>query len=320
MKISKEVKVGVLATIAIAMFVVGFNYLKGQNIFTSSNNYYGVYKKIDGLFESNPVLINGFKVGHVSNVSMDNSTLELTVEISVPGDIEVPLNSRMRIINNDMIGSKAIELILGDTSVLATDGTRLFSEQDEGIIQAVSAVLTPLSQSVNRVISDIDTAVVGADLEGTLRDASLALRAFKETADKLNHMLDGKDEQFDQIFVNVERTTSELRGLAPKIDSIASQLERTTASISKIELNETIEEINALVLELNKTTMAINEGQGSLGKLVNEDELYQNLDATILQLKALLVDIENYPSRYTGITQRQRKKAEAAKEEEELEK
>ena len=310
MKISKEVKVGVLATVAIAMFVVGFNYLKGQNIFTSSNHYYGVYKKIDGLFESNPVLVNGYKVGHVSEVSMDNKTLELTVEISVPVDIHVPLNSKMRIVNNDMIGSKAIELILGDTNVLAKDGAVLVSEQDAGITEALSSVLTPLSQSINRVIGDIDTAVSGADLETTLTDASLALRSFKETADKLNKMLDGKDEQIDQIFLNVEKTTSDLKGLAPKIDSIASQLERTSSTIAQIEIAETVEEINKLVLELNKTTVAINNGEGSLGKLLNEDELYTHLDETILQLKSLLEDIEKYPSRYTGITKGQRKRAD----------
>ncbi|MFY0644405.1 MAG: MCE family protein [Bacteroidia bacterium] len=317
MKISKEVKVGVLATMAIAMFVIGFNYLKGQNIFTSSNNYYGVYKKIDGLFESNPVLVNGYKVGHVSEVSMDNKTLELTVEISVPVDIHVPLNSKMRIVNNDMIGSKAIELILGDTNVLAKDGAVLISEQDAGITEAISSVLTPLSQSINRVIGDIDTAVSGADLETTLTDASLALRSFKETADKLNRMLDGKDEQFDQIFLNVEKTTSDLKGLAPKIDSIASQLERTSSSIAKIEIAETVEEINKLVLELNKTTLAINNGEGSLGKLLNEDELYEHLDATIVQLKSLLEDIEKYPSRYTGITKGQRKRADKEKDKDE---
>lgn len=314
MKISKEVKVGVLATFAIAMFVIGYNYLKGQNVFASTNNYYGVYKKIDGLLESNPVLVNGYKVGHVSNVSMDNATLELTVEITVPQSIKVPANSVMRIVNNDMIGSKAIELVLGDTSLLAEDGAYLASGQDEGIAQAVSRVLTPLSQRVNSVLGQIDTAVSGADLETTLTDASLALRSFKETADKLNRLLDGKDQQINGILLNVENTTSDLRGLAPKIDSIASQLEKTSASLAQIKFNETVQEINNLVMELNKTTSAINSAEGSLGKLVNEDELYVKLNETIAQLKALLIDIEKYPGRYTGLTKGQRKRADKEKE------
>ncbi len=316
MKIAKEVKVGVLATIAIAMFVFGYNYLKGQNIFTSTNKYYGVYKSIDNLLESNPVVVNGYKVGHVSNISMNNATLELTVEITVRESIKVPYNSKMRIINSDMIGSKAIELVFGDTSALATDGTFLLTEQDAGFAQAISSVLTPLTKRVNSVLGEIDTAVSGADLETTLTDASLALRAFKETADKLNALLDGKDQQITGILNNVESTTSDLRGLAPKIDSIASQLEKTSADLAQIKFNETVNEINALVSELNKTTAAINSAEGTLGKLVNEDELYVKLNETIAQLKSLLEDIEKYPSRYTGITKGQRKRADKAKQSE----
>lgn len=314
MKISKEVKVGVLAVIAIAMFVIGYNYLKGQNLFASTNKYYGVYKNIDNLLESNPVVINGYKVGHVSNVNFNNKTLELTVEITVQQSIEVPMNSVMKIINNDLIGSKAVELVLGDSAVLANDGQYLTTQRDESFSQAVADVINPLTKRINSVLQGIDTAVSGADLETTLIDASLALRSFKETADKLNKLLDGKDDHITAILNNIEATSKDLRGISPKIDSIVDQLELTSAELAKIEFSETVEKINTLVLELNKTTQAINNSEGSLGKLVNEDELYEHLDSTILQLHSLLLDIEKYPSRYTGVWQRQRKKANKEKE------
>lgn len=313
MKIAKEIKVGVLAVIAITMFVIGYNYLKGQNVFASTNKFYGIYKNIDNLLESNPVVINGYKVGHVSNVDFNNKTLELTVEITVQESIDVPVNSVMRIINSDLIGSKAIELILGDSMVLAKDGQYLQTDQDESFSQAIAGVLNPLTKRINSVLGEIDTAVSGADLETTLTDASLALRSFKETADKLNRLLDGKDEDITSILSNIEATSKDLRGISPKIDSVVNQLEQTSAELAKIEFSETVSKINELVLELNKTTKAINEGEGSLGKLVNEDDLYEHLDSTIQQLNSLLLDIEKYPSRYTGIWQRQRKKADKQK-------
>lgn len=236
MKISKETKVGVLTAIAISILAVGYNFMKGEDIFTSSNEYYGKYKKIEGLFKSNPVLVNGYKVGSVSSVQMNNETLELTVGIIVPQDIKIPKNSIMKIVNNDMIGSKAIEIIFGDSKEVAVNGDFFTAQQDQGIAQAVSDVLTPITKSVNSVLGNVDTAIAGVDLRGTLRDASLALRSFKETADKLNKLLDGKDVQIANILNNVEQATVGLGGITPKIDTILLELDKTSKDLNKLSL------------------------------------------------------------------------------------
>tara|TARA_Y100000385_G_scaffold246754_1_gene266300 strand:+ start:1458 stop:2408 length:951 start_codon:yes stop_codon:yes gene_type:complete len=308
MKISKESKVGVLVAIAIAILAVGYNFMKGEDIFTTSNEYYGKYKKIEGLFKSNPVLINGYKVGSVSSVQMNNETLELTVGVIVSEDIKIPKNSIMKIVNNDMIGSKAVEIIFGNSKQIAQNGDFFIAQQDQGIAQAVSGVLTPITQSVNSVLGNMDTAIAGVDLRGTLRDASLALRSFKETADKLNKLLDGKDVQIANILNDVEKTTSGLGGLTPKIDTILLELDKTSKDLNQIEFNQLASQINTLSEELSKTTMAINQKDGSLGMLVHDKSLYNHLDSTIAQLKLLLKDIEKYPRRYTGLTERQRRK------------
>tara|TARA_B100001063_G_scaffold246522_1_gene286116 strand:- start:18232 stop:19179 length:948 start_codon:yes stop_codon:yes gene_type:complete len=314
MKISKESKVGVLVAIAIAILAIGYNFMKGEDIFTSSNEYYGKYKKIEGLFKSNPVLINGYKVGSVSSVQMSNETLELTVGVIVSEDIKIPKNSIMKIVNNDMIGSKAVEIIFGDSKEVAKNGDFFTAQQDQGIAQAVSGVLTPITQSVNSVLGNMDTAIAGVDLRGTLRDASLALRSFKETADKLNKLLDGKDAQITNILNDVEKTTSGFGGLTPKIDTILLELDKTAKDLNQIEFNQLASQINTLSEELSKTTVAINQKDGSLGMLVHDKSLYDNLDSSLSQLKSLLKDIEKYPRRYTGITERQRRKGNRLKE------
>ncbi len=315
MAISKETKVGILAALAITILVVGYNFMRGQDLFTSSNEYYGTYSEIEGLFKSNPVLINGYKVGSVSSVSMDNSTLELTVGITVPSEIKIPKNSTMKIVNNDMIGSKAVEIIFGDSKEFAQDGDQFKAEQDQGLAQAVSAVLEPLTKSVSSVLGNIDTAIAGADLQTTLKDASLALRSFKETADKLNNLLNGKDAQIIAILDNVEKTTKGLEGLSPKIDGILNEIDATSKELSAVEFGLLATQVKSLATELEKTTTAVNSKNGTLGMLVNDKELYTKLDATVLKLKTLLEDIEKYPRRYTGITERQRKKGDEAKKE-----
>jgi phospholipid/cholesterol/gamma-HCH transport system substrate-binding protein len=247
---------------------------------------------------------------------MNRATLELTVGITVGDDIKVPKNSIMKIVNNDMIGSKAVELIFGDDSTeFAKTGDFLKAEQDQGIAQAVSGVLEPLTQSVRSVLGNIDTAIAGADLETTLRDASLALKSFKETADKLNNLLNGKDAEIAAILGNVKETTVGLKGLTPKIDGILNEIDATSKELSAIEFKALATQVKKLATELEKTTAAVNSKDGTLGMLVNDKELYNNLDMTVAKLKALIEDIEKYPRRYTGITERQRKKGDEAKEE-----
>lgn len=316
MSISKETKVGILSAFAITVLVIGYNFMRGEDLFTSSNEYFGKYEKIEGLFKSNPVLINGYKIGSVTSINMNRATLELTVGITVGDDIKVPKNSIMKIVNNDLIGSKAVELIFGDDSTeFAKTGDFLKAEQDQGIAQAVSGVLEPLTQSVSSVLGNIDTAIAGADLETTLRDASLALKSFKETADKLNNLLNGKDAEIAAILGNVKETTVGLKGLTPKIDGILNEIDSTSKELSSIEFGILAAQVKNLATELEKTTAAVNSKDGTLGMLLNDKELYDNLDMTVAKLKALLADIEKYPRRYTGFTERQRKKGDEAKEE-----
>lgn len=315
MKLKKEFKVGLLAAISISILAFGYNYMKGQDFFTSTNEYFGKYDKIDGLFKSNPVIIRGYKVGSVSSIEMNKETLELTVGIMIPNDIRIPKNSAMKIVNNDMIGSKAVEIIFGDSGELAQNGDYLEAQQDQGIAQAVSGVLEPLTKSVNSVLGNIDTAIAGADLESTLRDASLALKSFKETADKLNRLLDGKDIQIESILSNIESTTNGLKGLTPKVDRILIEIEKTTNELSAVDFESLADQVKSLAIELESTTKAVNDKEGTLGMLVNDKDLYNKLDGTVVKLKALLEDIEKYPRRYTGVTERQRKKGDQAKAE-----
>jgi phospholipid/cholesterol/gamma-HCH transport system substrate-binding protein len=316
MAISKELKVGVLAAAAISILAFGYNFMKGQDLFTSTNEYFGKYDRIEGLFKSNPVLINGYTVGSVTSIDMNRETLELTVGITVGNDIKIPKNSIMKIVNNDMIGSKAIELIFGDdTTAYAQTGDYLIAEQDQGLAQAVSGVLKPLTKSVNSVLGNIDTAIAGADLAGTLKDASLALKSFKETADKLNNLLNGKDAEIEAILNNIKVTTKGLTGLSPQIDEILSEIKGTSSRLSAIEFEALSTQVKSLAGELEKTAAAINGKEGTLGMLVNDKKMYNDLDGTIAKLKTLLEDIEKYPRRYTGVTERQRKKGDKAKEE-----
>lgn len=314
MKISNETKVGVIAAFAIVILILGFNFLKGESIFSRNNTYYAVYDEVDGLFRSNPVVLNGYKVGHVSSVTMDHESLRLIVGIQVPSTIKIPKNTTLKITNNDLLGSKAVEVIMGESDKYAVSGDTLVSKKDKGMAQALTSVLSPLSEKVNDVLGDIDTALTDVSLNSTLADLSDALSAFKLTALKLNKVLDGKSDKLDAILNNLQGITGDLRGSTPKINSIVARLDTTSMELAKLDLDGLTTELTSTIEEIKGTLTAIQDGQGTLGKLATDDQLWRDLNKTVTDLDSLVNDVIKYPRRYTGFTEKARKKGDKQKE------
>lgn len=316
MKISNETKVGALTALALTLLILGYNYMKGERLIKDTQVFHAVYPEVDGLFSSNPVNINGHKVGQVSDVEMNYGTLQVVVTVKIPRGIKVPVNSTMLITNNDLVGSKAVEFILGDSSMLAQSGDTLEGMTDEGFVQGVSKILTPLTRQIGDILGKVDTAVTDVSLQKTLADLSVTLNAFKETAEKLNGVLEGKDKQIEKIFNDVSSLTGELKTASPKVDSILSQLQLTSGQLAETDFKGTVESLDQTADGLKKLISGIHAGEGSLGQLATNKELYENLNTASQNLDKLLLDIRKYPDRYTGITSRQRRKANEKKEEE----
>lgn len=314
MKISNETKVGVLAAAAITILIVGYNFMKGENLFSSTKTYFAVYDQVDGLFRSNPVVINGYKVGHVSSVEMNQQTLKLVVSIQIPGEIKLPKNTILKLTNNDLLGSKAIEILMGTDSSFAQSGDTLTSDRDAGMAQALTSVLSPLSDRVNSVLGGIDTALTDVNLQSSLADLSAALNAFKQTSLKLNGMLDGKSEKLDAILVNINGITRDLKTGTPKITDIVTNLAAASNELAKLDMQAVTTSLTKTIDELQLTLSAIQQGQGSLGKLANDDALWNNMNALSGSLDSLAKDMQRYPRRYLGVTEKQRKKGDKQKE------
>jgi len=315
MKISNETKVGVLAAISITILILGYNFMKGEDLFSSTKVYYGEYTKVNGLFRSNPVVINGHAVGHVSSVEMDKKSKHLYVGITLPDDIDIPKNSILKITNKDLVGSKAIEIILGhDSTGYASSGDTLSSMIDAGIEQAVTSVMTPLTEKISAVLSNIDTAISDVSLQTTLNDLSQTLKSFQTTTVKLNAILEGNTEKIAQIVDNINEVSKELKKSSPKVSEIIAGLEKTANELSEVNLKQLSTELTATIAELKTTLQVLQSDQGTIGKLAKKDEVYNELLSTVAALDSLANDIIKYPRRYSGITEGQRKKGDRQKE------
>ncbi|NUM31443.1 MAG: MCE family protein [Bacteroidetes bacterium] len=313
MKISNETKVGTITAISIAILILGYNFLKGENLFTDYNKYYANYEEIDGLFKSNPVLINGYKVGQVSNVSMNPRTLKLLVEVKVPNNIKVPKNSVIKIVNTDMVGSKGVYIIMGDSKIIAKGNDTLDSDKDPGLAKTVSKLIAPLSDKINILINEINNQISGDQIKKTLQGLNKTLQTVDIAVENIDKMLKSKDSGLDKIVSDLGSVTGDLKSSTPKINGILTDIKQTTEELNRIKLEATINDLKTAITEITKTVENINKGQGSLGKLATNDELYIKLNSTIENFNKLATDIQKYPRRYTGVTERQRKKGDEQK-------
>jgi len=289
--------------------------MKGEDLFSSTKVYYGEYTKVNGLFRSNPVVINGHTVGHVTSVEMDKKSKHLFVGVILPDDYQIPKNSILKITNKDLVGSKAIEIMLGQDSVgFAASGDTLGSMIDAGIEQAVTDVMTPLTQKVGDVLENIDTAISDVSLQTTLNDLSATLKSFQATTVKLNVILEGNTAKIGQIVDNINDVSKELKTSSPKFTEIISGLEKTANELSAVNLKDLSVELTGTIKELKTTLQVLQGEEGTIGKLARKDDVYVELMAVVTSLDSLAKDIITYPRRYTGITDGQRKKGDRQKE------
>ncbi|MBC7425234.1 MAG: MCE family protein [Bacteroidia bacterium] len=312
MKINNETKIGILTTISIAFLVLGYNYLSGKGSFFSRNiTLHSIYTNASGLAKANPVLLNGFKVGSITEINIDNKTLAIRVDFDITEDIKIPKSSVARIISSDLFGSKAIELQLGAGTDLAKDGDELRSDMAASITDAINSKLDPISIKINSVLGSLDTLLKNKEIDAAIANLSASLRSFRQTTDNLNSLISENKPRIASIISSTESIATNLKNNNQKINSIVDNLEKTSQNLAALNLKETVDRANAAMGTLGSMLDKINKGEGTLGQLVNDKSLYDSLTKTAQDLDAVIKDLNKFPAKYIPIpfTKGQRKKA-----------
>ena len=310
MKFKKEIGVGLVVIVAIGLLYFGFNYLKGADVFANKRVFYAVYPRIDGLTVDNPVQINGFRIGRVTSadISMEmGGKIGIGFEIT-EDKINVPINSQAMISSVDLLGSKAIVMELGDATEMAQPGDTLVATIEEDIKTVVDRRIQPLEQKTKQLISSIDSAVtiVQAILNKDARESlsesfysiKRALRSLENTAFQFNEMVSSERDKVEKIFTNVESISENIRRNNSKINNVIDNLSDVTDSLAEANIATTINNANKAIRDITLVIQKVNSGQGTVGELVNNDTLYNNLEQATLELDKLLEDIRVNPKRY----------------------
>lgn len=276
--ISREVKIGIVVIIAIGMLYFGLNYLKGVNIFKPDTYFYAKYDRVDGIVKTTHVYVNGFQVGHISDIIFDYSKeAPIVLEITVDKKLLVPVGTVAEVYDTGLMGDKAIQLKLGNSSQYHVAGDTLRSATQNGLIAGiVDQILPPIMD----IVPSIDSTVI-------------ALKNVIESPE-IKSLL----KNADATMANLKHSTGKLDSVIDTVQYICNDLSGVTNSINKVNWDSTMVSIEGTLTNLKTTTDKFNSTDNSIGALLNDKALYVSLDSTVNSANALLMDLKANPKRY----------------------
>ena len=303
-RMSKEFKSGFIFLLAIIFLVYGLKYLKGLNVFQTNKPYYAIYDDIDGLQIGSSIRLNGFNVGMVNNIIL-NSDNNLVVTLNIDGLDNIPENSICKIVNQDLMGTKGVSLILGQSNSFASSGDTLLGRVENSLQDEVNAQILPLKNKAEGLIGSVDslltivTAVLNKNTRNSLSNSIKSLdetfEILSKTMVKIDSMVYDNDARVSKVLSNLESITTNLNDSSTGIKPILYNLSSISDTLSNANFG-------SLVNNINKISNNINSGSGSLTKLMNDEKLYNNLEKSTSELAELIEDIKNNPKRYVNFS------------------
>ncbi len=310
MKISQEVKVGLLAVIALAMFYFGFQFLKGSDFLSSDTNYQIIYDNVDGLTKSNAVTLNGLAVGRVKAIQiLQGQANKLLVTVAIDKDIKVGKGTRAVLADGGILGGKVIELEIPQiTTLLAPDGM-LVAAKEAGLQALIREKTLPVLNNVDSLTKNLNLIIKSFDhtagvLNATLQNASRVTGTLDLTVQENRAALQTTLGNVNRLSASLIETEKQLKPILAKVDNVAD-------SLRTLELRATLANANRTVANLQGLLAGIQQGKGSLGKLTSDDQLYSNVNATTASLEKLITDLRENPKRYVHFSLFSRKEKAA---------
>lgn len=307
MKISNETKVGALTSLAITVLIIGYSFLKGNNVFSNENEFYAKYDRVDGLAASKPVLINGYQIGRVSDLTLLPSG-KILVQFKINPDYSIPKNTIAKIESTDLLGGKAVVFELGDSNLLAEDGDTLNSNIQTDLMDQVEPVQKKAEQIIARMDSILTSVnnTLNPEFQKNFDRSFASIARTLETLEKTTKTVDGlvntQSAKINGIMTNFESITANFKNNNAKINSIMNNLDKISDDVARANFTQTIAEANKAIVELQAVLNKVNSGKGSLSLLINDDKMYNNLNSAAENLDKLMIDLKANPKRYINIS------------------
>jgi|TARA_B110000238_G_scaffold155949_1_gene168644 phospholipid/cholesterol/gamma-HCH transport system substrate-binding protein len=304
-RLSKEFLTGFIFILTIILIIYGIKFLKGLNVFESEKTYYSIYDDIDGLQIGSSVNLNGFNIGTVSNIQLISLNNNLLVSLNINKLDSIPSNSVFKIVNQDLMGTKGVSLVFGKSLEFAQVGDTIKSSIENSLQDEVNAQILPLKNKAEELIGSVDSllTIVSAvlnkntreNLSNSLKSLDLTFSLMSKTMIKVDSLIYKNDNRLTSILTNIESITSTINSNNSNIKNVMENVSSISDSLAKSD-------ILSLVNNLNEITNNIARGKGSLAKLINDDNFYDNLEKSSKEMNLLIEDIKNNPSRYVNFS------------------
>jgi phospholipid/cholesterol/gamma-HCH transport system substrate-binding protein len=301
MKINHEIKIGIFfLAIVIAIFGL-LNFLKGQDIFKNTNTYYAIYENVEGLSPSSQVLMKGLKIGAVEKIAFNASNLEFVVKMKINDKYHIPKNSEAQIFSTDIMGNKALRIVFGNSDHFLQNGDTLIAGNVPELITVIADELVPLKQKVDTLVTALNKTAQALNTvlnENTQDDLITGIASLRQTLHNLQQFsatLEAEKKSIKSIATNINTFASALNESSNDVTHALHNIALLTDSLQAADIKATIENANALLVQAN-------DPEGSLGKLLHDGYLYNNVSKTIAHLDSLIAAIQRNPKKYIKIT------------------
>jgi len=298
MKIQKETKIGIAVVITLAFFIWGFSFLKGKNLLSSNYHYYAIYEHIDGLSEANPVHLSGYKVGVVESIKFhEENRSKIVVRFSVSKNVKIPKNSTAVIYPETLIAGKAIKLLFTDKKDIYESEDTIPGVLEKNIMTSITEELLPVKNKIENLVVSMDSVL--AIFDNTRRNnLKKSLDNIHHISDDLESLVDSEKVRLKNILSNVESISGNLKNNNEQITTILENFSNISDSLSQANIKSTLLNANQTLAEFSEISAKINQGEGTIGMLINNDSLYVNLNNLATDLDSLVIDLNENPNRY----------------------
>ena len=312
-KISKEIRAGIIFVVAAAVLIWGLMYLKGLELFRNRMIIFAVYERVNGLVPANPVEIGGMKVGQVKDLYFSKKQRgKIVVELYIANTYPIPKNSIARINNSDLLGGKEVEIVLGDSKVILKNHDTLQAITEATLGQELNQQLAPLKKKTERLLNSIDTVanliqeVLNKDnrdnLAASIEHVKDALQNLAHTTYYLDTLVGSQRNHLANIIGNIESISANLKNNNQKINTILTNFQEISDSLAQARIPATIGQINKAVQDIDLAVNKINNGKGTLSLLLNDEKLYNEVEKAARDLNLLLEDIKANPKKYLKVS------------------
>lgn len=301
MTISKEAKVGLMGLTAMVMLYFGFNILKGSDIFSKNYTYYARYNNIDGLTASNPILLNGLTVGNVKSIQlMQNDGNSLVVTLEIRKDINLRSGTQAILGDGGLLGGKIINLQIPEQGSLLSTGDTLLAVQSAGIASLLQQKALPVVTHADSLVLNLTAVAMGFKETGEILNN--VLRNYNQTGTHLNNLVVSNDKKIRELLDNLNTLSASLVNTEKELKPLLSNANNFLDTLNNLQLKETIKLAQDGLGDFKKIMSELESGNGTVGQLLKDEQVYNNLNYTLISLNQLLANFREHPKRYVNVS------------------